>query len=385
VLLRLKVLGLAALVAAAGASADAMAACTSTHALGTHRNVEIDTRQGPLYGDFTKQSRQPSFLADKEVVLTFDDGPMPWITKSILDTLDHFCVKATFFSVGRMAMAYPDTVKDVVARGHTLGTHTWSHPMHMRSMRPDQSADQMDRGFAAVAAAAGRPIAPFFRFPGLSDSASMLAHLQSRGVATFTVDVVSNDSYIADAKRLARETIAKVEARRGGIILFHDIKASTARALPTILGELKARGYRVVHMLAKTPYAGEPHLAAEYRATIEKAELARGGRTKSLVPFYGQIGPDRDIATGATAAPVEASTAGRVTTQLAPQVPAYTGPQSLARSTEASAKARSPFPDSSDRVSSVSASGATDGWTATVKRPRTRNSKTSPLRERTQF
>ena len=359
----------------------AFAACSTATSLAPARVVEIDTRQGPLYGDITKFSRQPDILGPNEVILTFDDGPMPWITKSILDTLDHFCAKATFFSVGRMAMAYPDTVKDVLRRGHTLGTHTWSHPLHMRTMRREQSADQMDRGFAAVAAAAGQPIAPFFRFPGLSDNAGMLAHLQSRGVATFTVDVVSNDSFIADANRLTRETLAKIDARRGGIVLFHDIKASTARALPNILIALKARGYRIVHMTAKDAHQPEAHLLAEYRATLAKTETARSGGKKNLVPFYGSIGPER--ATPSDTATASGSDGAPITT-LAPSVPAYDTPARASGDGNAQ-RAQRANSGTSSRVYTASGDATTDGWSTSVRRPKTRASKSIRLRERTQY
>ncbi len=207
--------------------------------LGLDRVVEIDASTGPLYGDISVLTREERFLKPREVVLTFDDGPMPWITKSILDTLDRFCTKATFFSVGRMAIAYPATVKDVLARGHTLGGHTWSHPLNLRRRGLERAIDEIERGFSAIALAAGQPIAPFFRFPGLSDSDPMMAHLQSRGIAAFTVDVVSNDSYIGSAERLATYTLAQIDKQQGGIVLFHDIKSATAKALPTILTGLK--------------------------------------------------------------------------------------------------------------------------------------------------
>jgi peptidoglycan/xylan/chitin deacetylase (PgdA/CDA1 family) len=253
------------------------------------RVVEIDPTGGPLYGDISRYAREESFLAPKEVVLTFDDGPMPWITKSILDTLDRYCTKATFFAVGRMAIAYPASVKDVMARGHTMGTHTWSHPLNLRRLPLDKSKDQIERGFAAVAMAAGKPIAPFFRFPGLSDSDPMLAHLQSRGVASFTVDVVSNDSYIGDASRLAAYTIKQIEQRQGGIVLFHDIKAATAKALPTILAALKEKGYKVVHLRSKTTFEPKPELVAELQPALTKSLAA--AKEKQMLPFYGSILP----------------------------------------------------------------------------------------------
>lgn len=118
-------------------SAEPAGTCDETgRGIGISRTIEIDASTGALFGSVTKQVREASFLKQKEVVLTFDDGPMPWVTKSILDTLDTFCTKATFFSVGRMALAYPATVREIVARGHTLGSHTFSHPYHLPSMKP---------------------------------------------------------------------------------------------------------------------------------------------------------------------------------------------------------------------------------------------------------
>lgn len=251
--------------------------------LGVARIVEIDASSGPIFGGLTKQAREDRFLGPKEVVLTFDDGPMPGITRSILDTLDRFCTKATFFSVGRMAVAYPAMTKEILARGHTLGTHTWSHPMSLPRLAPAAARDQIESGFAAVAVAADAPIAPFFRFPGLSDSPALLSYLQDRGIAAFTVDVVSNDSYIGDANRLIARTLERVEADKGGIILFHDIKHVTARALPTILTELRARGFKVVHMRAKNPYMPDEKALVAMRETAQRLTRGLGPNAKQTL------------------------------------------------------------------------------------------------------
>ncbi len=280
-------------------------------ALGVSRSIAIDATNGPIYGDITKAAKEPSFLAAKEVVLTFDDGPMPWITSSILESLDRHCAKATFFSVGRMALAYPETTREIVRRGHTLGAHTWSHPLNITLLRPDRSITEIERGFAAISLAAGRPIAPFFRFPGLSDSALLLAHLQSRGIASFTVDVVSNDSYIGDWQRLSRLTLQRIESRQGGIVLFHDIKSSTAKALPTILAELAARGYRVVHIKPTRPVAPVTTYDAELGAILSKAEIAAGSR-KALMPFFGSASTVRPE-------PVDEQPAARLTADAKPR------------------------------------------------------------------
>jgi peptidoglycan-N-acetylglucosamine deacetylase len=260
--------------------------------LGVSRVVEIDASTGPLFGEMTKLGREDSFLGPKEIVLTFDDGPLPWITKSILDTLDRFCTKATFFSVGQMALAYPASVKDVVARGHTLGSHTWSHPMNIGRLSFDKGKDEIERGLAAVALAAGQPIAPFFRFPGLNDSDPLLHYLQTRGIASFTVDVVSNDSFIGNPNILTKRTLAQIEQRDGGILLFHDIKASTAKALPGILKELQARGFKVVHMRAKTPAVPIAELEKELAPVLAETRtdpvtVDATGAVHQLRPFYG--------------------------------------------------------------------------------------------------
>lgn len=276
--------------ATAAAAQDQSQTCSDkSQGLQVSRVIEIDPAGGPLYGEISRFAKEDSFLEPKEVVLTFDDGPLPWITKSILDTLDQYCTKATFFSVGQMALAYPQYSKEVMARGHTLGTHTWSHPLNLRRLSLEKAKDQIERGFAAVSMAAGKPIAPFFRFPGLSDSDPLLAHLQTRGVASFTVDVVSNDSYIGDAKRLADYTMRQIEQRQGGIILFHDIKAATAKALPTILAQLKAKGYKVVHLRSKTTFEPKPELVAQLQPILAKAEAKE--KDKALVPFFGVVIP----------------------------------------------------------------------------------------------
>jgi peptidoglycan/xylan/chitin deacetylase (PgdA/CDA1 family) len=268
-------------------------AADCTNGLMTGRTIEIDGSSGPVYGEITRQTREPAFLRPREVVLTFDDGPSPHITSSILKTLDDFCVKATFFSVGRMAAAYPAMLKEVLNRGHTVGTHTMTHPYNLPRMKLEKAEDEIEAGFATVATAAGAPIAPFFRFPGLADSGMLVAHLKSRGIATFSVDVVSNDSYISSKARLVKYTLDQIERREGGIVLFHDIKSTTAKALPEILARLQQLGYKVVHLTAKTPVQPLPEMME-----IAAARAAKTGQKKTtMVPFYGAAGlqkPDAD-------------------------------------------------------------------------------------------
>ena len=264
-------------------------------AIGVARTVEIDATAGPIFGAYTKQVHEPSFLQPKEVVLTFDDGPLPAITKSILDTLDKYCTKATFFAVGKMALDAPSTTKEILARGHTLGSHTYTHPYNLGRMNLEKAKDEIERGLAAVATAAGVPIAPFFRFTGLADSAALLGYLQTRGLATFTVDVVSNDSYISDEQRLIDHTLKEIGEARGGIVLFHDIKLATARALPNILAALKSRGYSVVHMTAKATAVPLSPLMSELAPKVAHAQNS----AKTSVSLHAGFEPDDGKTEGA--------------------------------------------------------------------------------------
>ncbi len=290
-------------------------------AIGVSRVVEIDAANGPLFGQITKQKKEPRFLAPKEVVLTFDDGPVPWITKPILDILAEHCTRATFFSVGRMALAYPETLRDVVAAGHTVAGHTYSHPLNLRRLSRDNAVAQIERGFSALAAAVDGEVAPFFRFPGLSDSGALLAHLQDRGIAAFSVDVVSDDSFINDPDELARTTLSRIRAGNGGIVLFHDIKPATAKALPVILDALAAEGFEVVHMRATRnlePLAEFPppplRTGSTTPATLETTAATADGENatplrQQLVPFFGAAVLERALDPAVVGRPVTVLTA----------------------------------------------------------------------------
>src|SRR5260370_15892757 len=101
-------------------------------ALGTSRTLVVDPREHPRIG--TMQYPETLPLEDHEVVLTFDDGPLPRNSNQILDILAAQCVKATFFIIGHQAQAYPEGVRKLRDAGHTIGTHTQDHPLRMHRM-----------------------------------------------------------------------------------------------------------------------------------------------------------------------------------------------------------------------------------------------------------
>src|SRR3954469_25086998 len=158
--------GLLSSVAAQAASA---ADCPGhPDAIGTSRTIVVDPPRHPIIG--TMQYAKTLPLEDHEVVLTFDDGPLPRYSNQILDVLASQCVKATFFTVGRMAQDHPEGVRKLRDAGHTIGSHTEDHPLFMKRMPIERARQEIDDGIAEVTAALGDPsaVAPFFRIPGLS-------------------------------------------------------------------------------------------------------------------------------------------------------------------------------------------------------------------------
>jgi peptidoglycan/xylan/chitin deacetylase (PgdA/CDA1 family) len=218
------------------------------NALGISRVVEIDTTGGPGFG--FEHFKDHDFLRANEVVLTFDDGPWPKNTAAVLEALAAHCLKATFFPIGEHAMWHPEILKQVAAAGHTIGTHTWSHP-DLTKKSFAEARDEIEKGVSAVHAAVGGPTAPFFRFPDLRHPPQMVTYLGGRNIAIFSTDIDSFDFKLRKPEQVINSVMAKLATHGKGIILMHDFQRATAEALPELLTQLKAKGYRVVHMQAR--------------------------------------------------------------------------------------------------------------------------------------
>jgi peptidoglycan-N-acetylglucosamine deacetylase len=242
----------AASLAPAARAAEAFApagGCANPAALGVSRTITLDPvaaeRSGGVeVGTFNFAATLP--LADKEVVLTFDDGPLPGVTDKVLAALRAECAKATFFVVGQMAAAYPDLVRAEAADGHTIATHTWSHPQPIASIGLTRGIADVDRGFAAVAAALGAEPAPFFRFPGFAMTPPLESRLIAAGIGIFSTDVMGYDWNQITPDQVRAYVLAGLAKHRGGIVLLHDIHPRTAAMLPQLLRDLKAGGYTLV-------------------------------------------------------------------------------------------------------------------------------------------
>src|ERR1700686_229361 len=218
-------------------------------ALGVSRTVEIDTTDGPGFGFET--FKQHHFLQPGEVVLTFADGPWPHNTPAVLAALAANCTKAVFFPIGEHSMWAPEILRQVAAAGHTIGSHTWSHA-DLAKKSPQEAKDEIEKGISAVHWALGGPAAPFFRFPALSHAPEMVTYLGERNIAIFSADMDSLDFKIRKPDQVIASVLAKLKKNGKGIVLMHDFQRATAEAAPELLRQLKANGYKVVFLKAKT-------------------------------------------------------------------------------------------------------------------------------------
>src|ERR1700722_1484162 len=241
-------------------------------ALGTSRVLVVEPGEFSQIG--IMQYHQSLPLNDKEVVLTFDDGPIPRYSNAVLDTLAAQCVKATYFLVGAMARAYPATVRRIYEEGHTIGTHTENHPARMQKLPIEKVRQEIDAGIADVGAALGDPteLAPFLRIPGLARTDAIDEELAARSLIVFSSDTVADDWHrrIRPADIVSR-AMSRLEARGKGILLLHDIHPATVAALPELLAKLKAAGFHIVHVVP---------------AAAEQIQTAGGEPTTHIPPAW---------------------------------------------------------------------------------------------------
>ena len=192
-------------------------------------------------------------LRKGEVVLTFDDGPRPATTPRVLAALSDAGVRATFFPVGQMARTYPKLLQEVARRGHTIGHHTDRHAW-LSKMRFDDAMAEIAKGERAIARAlsgSGAQAAPFFRFPYLAHTSALRKALAERGTVVVDVDIDSADYKRSSGAVVRQRTMGRLRRKGRGVVLFHDIHGRTASMLPGFLRDLKAGGFKVVHMVPR--------------------------------------------------------------------------------------------------------------------------------------
>lgn len=243
----------------AGAAARAEPAEPATNcpghpdAIGTSRTLVVDPRAHPRVGSMQYPETLP--LRDHEVVLTFDDGPLPKNSYQVLQILADNCAKATFFEIGEQAKANPEGIRKLVEAGHTVGSHSMHHPLTFHKMSEAQAKQEVDDGITWIKAAMTDPnaLSPFFRIPGLLRAPPVEAYLESQGIQTWSTDFLADDWHRISAAKVHDLAMSRLNAMGKGILLLHDIHPRTVAALPKILHDMKAQGYHIVHVVAATP------------------------------------------------------------------------------------------------------------------------------------
>jgi peptidoglycan/xylan/chitin deacetylase (PgdA/CDA1 family) len=239
--------------------------CTNPNALGVSRTVEVDTQGGPGFGG--EHFKQHDFLRNKEVVLTFDDGPWP-TTSAVLKALAEECVRATFFPIGKHATYYPEIIKQVHAEGHSIGSHTWSHQDLSRFKNVDEAKAEIEKGISAVVMSTGVPTAPFIRFPALRHPPELVTYVGTRNLAIFSTDMDSFDFKMRKPEQVVNAVMVKLKKFGKGIVLMHDFQTATSQAVPDLLKQLKAEGYKIVHMRPKDAVVSLP----QYDEAVKKEQ-----------------------------------------------------------------------------------------------------------------
>lgn len=275
-----------ALPAIVSFSSVAAANCPGNpNALGVSRVVEIDTTGGPGFG--FEHFKDHDFLKDKEVVLTFDDGPWPGTTAPVLKALADHCTKAIFFVIGKHAMWHPDILRQVAEAGHTIGTHTFSHVALSNAKLDDAKRKaEIEMGISAARRSLGEQgdkVSAFLRFPALQHPPEMVKYSGDRNLGIWSTDIDSFDFKLKGAENLVPSVMKRMAKHGKGILLMHDFQKNTAQAIPELLAALKAGGYKIVQVKSKNTVKSLKEYDDQVAAQVKGPVSANARPTSSVV------------------------------------------------------------------------------------------------------
>ena len=199
---------------------------------------EIDTSEG---GRYIYAGMPKGYVA-----LTFDDGPHPSRSPSILKILADYQVHATFFLIGNNAKRHPNIVQKILAQGHSYGSHTVSHP-DLTAISFASAQREILNGHQIITNIAGTEMR-FFRFPYGAMNSSLRNFLNEQQFANFFWSIDTLDWKLTNPTSLLERIYSEINATQRGIILMHDIHQQTVIVLPQLLRALKEKGYQIVHL-----------------------------------------------------------------------------------------------------------------------------------------
>lgn len=213
------------------------------------------------------------------VALTFDDGPSPTTTPVLLDMLKERGVRATFFVLGQRAAQHPELLRRIVEEGHELANHSWNHPQ-LTKLSVEAAEKQITDTAQAIFDATGQnPV--YMRPPYGAMKASLQDHLNKKyGISFIYWTIDPMDWKFRDPKVVHERIMNQVSP--GAIVLAHDIHASTVAAMPQVLDDLIAKGYRfgTLSQMVAMDKTGKARVAATHAATPATPRAAAAAPVK---------------------------------------------------------------------------------------------------------
>ena len=253
--------------------------CDKPGGMGLARIVEIDTTGGPGFG--FEHFKQYDFLRDKEVVLTFDDGPWPGNTPAVLKALADKCIEGDVLRDRRACGLASGDPQAGVAAGMTSAPTPGRKGSGEKPVRKghragqDGNRDGLQRGEQGCRR---RPLAPFFRFRPCSIRRTRRLYEPNATSACSPTDFDSRDFKMRKPEDVIKSVMNQLEKHGKGIILMHDFRPHTAKAMPELLRQMKAGGYKVVHMVPK----GISDQVPKYRRNAEISAIHHFSRRRRL-------------------------------------------------------------------------------------------------------
>ena len=219
---------------------------TYNFAISGERTITTNITETPYVGIEQYKTTLP--LKDHEVVLTFDDGPLPKYTNQILDILHDENIHAVFFVVGSMVKNSPMTLQKEVLEGHAIGNHSWHHQLGFERLLLNTFIDEVETTAIETTKHIGSTRPLFFRFPGLGRSIEKEKYLTNTGYIIWSIDVNSDDWKGGSTDTIIKNVMNGLNKTHKGVILMLDIHANTVAALPFLIKRLRSEGYTFVRV-----------------------------------------------------------------------------------------------------------------------------------------
>ncbi|WP_409373516.1 polysaccharide deacetylase family protein [Thalassotalea agarivorans] len=179
--------------------------------------------------------------SERVLFLTFDDGPTPQVTDTLLDLLEQFDAKATFFVIAKEATRHPEVIAKIIAAGHTLGNHSLQHENFQTLSRAEQANDVL-QSQTTLSGLCQSPC-KYFRAPQGKWTFSLISLLKQHALTGIHWSKDSNDFKTTSFEKLTRSLI-DAEMKNGEILLFHDDSEKSINMLKTLLPHWQKQGFR---------------------------------------------------------------------------------------------------------------------------------------------